>query len=199
MTTADQKEVAPLPTRKVPTRDRINEAALELFGAQSYGTTTLQEIADKLGLTKAALYYYYKTKDELLEEVCGPFLDGFEHIVVHEENQPRTSKTPETLLHAVAEHFLAKRELVMLLCFDRSVEGHPVKQRTHNLLNRVEDLLAGPAPDQERKIRASAAYGAVILPVLQLPEDVPSLQSAATTITNAALAALAPPAQPPSP
>ncbi|MEV4604971.1 TetR/AcrR family transcriptional regulator [Amycolatopsis sp. NPDC049253] len=180
-----------MPTSKVPTRDRIKAAALELFSTQSYGTTTLQDIADKLGLTKAALYYYFKTKDELLEEVSGPFLDGFELIVVREETRPRTSQTPETLLLAFVEHLLAKRELVMLLCFDRSVQGHPVKQRTHDLLDRVGDLLAGPAPDQERKIQASAAIGAVILPVLRLPEEAPSPQSAATTITNAALATLA--------
>lgn len=182
-----------MPTRKASTRDRIKEAALDLFSAQSYGTTTLQDIADRLGLTKAALYYYFKTKDELLEEVSGPFLDGFEHIVVQAETQPGTAHTPRTLLLALAEHLVAKREMVMVLCFDRSVQAHPVKRRTHDLLNRVADLLTGPAPDQERTVRATAAIGAIILPVLRLPGEPPE-RSAAVTITHAAFAALTPPA-----
>jgi hypothetical protein len=127
------------------------------------------------------------------QEVGGPFVDGLEHLVVRTETQPRTAQTPQTLLLALAEHLLNKRDLVMLLCFDRSVQGHPVKQRTHDLLNRIQDLLAGPAPDQDRAIRAAAAIGAVILPVLLAFEEGASRDSAATTITHAALAALTPP------
>ncbi|MFN2452513.1 MAG: helix-turn-helix domain-containing protein, partial [Candidatus Dormibacteria bacterium] len=45
------------------TRPVILAAALEHFYAQGYEATTLQQLADQLGVTKAALYYHYRTKD----------------------------------------------------------------------------------------------------------------------------------------
>lgn len=175
-----------MPTRKIPTRERIKEAALELFGEQSYGATTLQDIADRLGLTKAALYYYYKSKDELLDDVSGAFLDGFERIVAEAEARSGTSPGSEALLLALAGHLLGKRPMVMVLCFDRSVENHPVKQRTHDLLARVANVLTGPDPDQERMVRGHAAIGAVLLPVLLRPDEVSSSDESAIEAIKAA-------------
>lgn len=44
----------------------IRAAALKLFASQGYDRTSLKDIADELGLTHPALYYYYQSKDELL-------------------------------------------------------------------------------------------------------------------------------------
>ncbi|MGH9099492.1 MAG: TetR/AcrR family transcriptional regulator, partial [Acidimicrobiales bacterium] len=40
-----------------PTRDRILDTALLLFTEKGFDATSLQEIADRLGFTKAAIYY----------------------------------------------------------------------------------------------------------------------------------------------
>jgi AcrR family transcriptional regulator len=48
------------------TRGKILEAALELFGAQGFDSTTVREIAQRVGLTDAALYYHFKSKREIL-------------------------------------------------------------------------------------------------------------------------------------
>ena len=45
------------------TRERIKQVALELFTEQGYEGTSLREIAERLGVTKAALYYHFKSKD----------------------------------------------------------------------------------------------------------------------------------------
>ncbi|HZE38113.1 MAG TPA: helix-turn-helix domain-containing protein [Stackebrandtia sp.] len=47
------------------TRERIKQVAMELFSEQGYDGTSLREIAERLGLTKAALYYHFKTKDDI--------------------------------------------------------------------------------------------------------------------------------------
>lgn len=47
-------------------RDEISEKALELFIAQGYDATPLSHIAKALGLTKAGIYHYFKSKEELL-------------------------------------------------------------------------------------------------------------------------------------
>src|SRR5215475_13717231 len=45
------------------TRERIQSIALELFAEQGYEKTSLREIAERLGVTKAALYYHFRSKE----------------------------------------------------------------------------------------------------------------------------------------
>src|SRR5689334_6060193 len=47
-------------------RDRILRVALELFTEHGYDGTSLREIAEELDVTKAALYYHFKSKDAIL-------------------------------------------------------------------------------------------------------------------------------------
>jgi AcrR family transcriptional regulator len=54
------------------TRERILEAASDLFTEQGYDATSLREIADRLGFTKAALYYHFQSKDEILRALLEP-------------------------------------------------------------------------------------------------------------------------------
>jgi AcrR family transcriptional regulator len=48
------------------TRERILDVALDLFIEQGYDKTSLREIADRLGFTKAALYYHFERKEDIL-------------------------------------------------------------------------------------------------------------------------------------
>ena len=54
------------------TRERILAVANELFTEQGYEGTSLREIADRLGFTKAALYYHFRSKDEILVALLEP-------------------------------------------------------------------------------------------------------------------------------
>src|ERR1700744_2302399 len=51
------------------TRERILEIALDLFSEQGYEKTSLRDIADRLGTTKAALYYHFERKEDILLEL----------------------------------------------------------------------------------------------------------------------------------
>ena len=48
------------------TQDRILSAALELFGEHGVNGTSYQMVADTLGVTKAAIYHQFKTKDDIV-------------------------------------------------------------------------------------------------------------------------------------
>ena len=54
------------------TRTRIQRVALELFTEQGYEKTSLREVAERLGVTKAALYYHFKSKDEIVSAWSRP-------------------------------------------------------------------------------------------------------------------------------
>ncbi len=56
------------------TRDRILQTALDLFIEQGYETTSLREIAERVGVTKAALYYHFASKEEIFRTLLEPLL-----------------------------------------------------------------------------------------------------------------------------
>ena len=51
------------------TRARILKAALHLFAEHGFAGTSTREISERLGFTKAALYYHFRTKDDLLAAI----------------------------------------------------------------------------------------------------------------------------------
>ncbi len=53
--------------REKPMKQRILEEALQLFAQNGYTGTSMNDIAAKLGVTKAALYKHYKSKQEILD------------------------------------------------------------------------------------------------------------------------------------
>lgn len=56
-------------SRENNTKERILEEALKLFAQSGYMGTSMNDIADKLGVTKAALYKHYKSKQEILDSI----------------------------------------------------------------------------------------------------------------------------------
>ena len=61
--------------RSTDTRERIVDVALELFTRKGFAATTMQDIADELGLTKAAVYHYHRSKDDLIQSLVRPAVE----------------------------------------------------------------------------------------------------------------------------
>jgi AcrR family transcriptional regulator len=59
----------------VETRDRIVREALGLFLERGYEGTSLQDIADRVGITKPAIYYHFENKAQLSHEVLSLFFE----------------------------------------------------------------------------------------------------------------------------
>ncbi len=53
------------------TRGRILRAALELFAEHGYGATSMRQIAEQLGITKAALYYHFDSKEDIVHALLA--------------------------------------------------------------------------------------------------------------------------------
>lgn len=47
-------------------RDQVARAAVELFAEKGYANTSVQEVVERAGVTKGAMYHYYRSKDDLL-------------------------------------------------------------------------------------------------------------------------------------
>ena len=60
------RAAVPADRARLPTKQRIEQAALQLFAAKGFEATGIRDIADRAGLSTAALYHYMGSKDELL-------------------------------------------------------------------------------------------------------------------------------------
>ncbi len=67
------------------TKALIIQTALSTFMEKGYDNTTLNDVAEKIGITKPALYYHFKNKEELFNEVMDTFLNYFEEIMCNLE------------------------------------------------------------------------------------------------------------------
>src|SRR5271154_3361262 len=107
------------------TRERILDIALELFVTQGYDKTSLRDIAGRIGTTKAALYYHFERKQDILLELhlrlhaLGH--EALEQLALLEDGQPRADAWPG-LVDRFIDQVLDNRELVLL------------HQRNHNAL-----------------------------------------------------------------
>lgn len=84
--------------RRTDTRAQIRTVALELFAEQGYDKTSLREIAERLGVTKAAVYYHFKTKEEILGNLLDDFLAQVDEVVRWGQAQPVSAQTRREVL-----------------------------------------------------------------------------------------------------
>ena len=55
---------------KKNTRAKILQTSLELFSQRGYEKTSIQNIIDNVGISKGGFYHYYKSKEDVLEDIC---------------------------------------------------------------------------------------------------------------------------------
>ncbi|MET8234031.1 TetR/AcrR family transcriptional regulator [Micromonospora sp. NPDC005298] len=85
------------------TRERIKAVALELFTEQGYEKTSLREIAERLNVTKAALYYHFKSKDDIVASFVEDRLKQMDDLTAWGESQPPTLATRRELISRYAD------------------------------------------------------------------------------------------------
>lgn len=69
------------------TRERIQDVARELFVRQGVQRTSLQDIADRLGITKPALYYHFSSREELVRSILEPLIEEGERFITEHEKR----------------------------------------------------------------------------------------------------------------
>jgi AcrR family transcriptional regulator len=141
------------------TRQRILVAAVELFSASGYAGTSIRDIADALGMTKAALYYHFAGKEEILQAVTAPVHEDMDRLVRWAAAPPRPG--PAELLSALADLLSRHGPLLISVFGDPSaVRRHLPQDRAREGMVILETMLAGSA-EPEPMLRARCALGAL--------------------------------------
>ncbi|MFG1930743.1 TetR/AcrR family transcriptional regulator [Mycobacterium sp. NPDC048908] len=105
------------------TRQRLLDVAKTLISRHGFAGTSLQMIADELGFTKAAIYYHFRTRDQLLIAVMEPILHQIRRVVETAENQ----RTPRMQMDAMVVGFAGvvarNRSMAAVVVFDPGVHA----------------------------------------------------------------------------
>jgi AcrR family transcriptional regulator len=146
---------------------RIASLALARFRVGGFVGTSIADLAGALGVSKAAIYYHYRSKDALLHRLIDPLLDAID-ACIQDHNQPR--RTARQLLGDYLAVLLAHREVVPLVATDVAVLNHPtIGPRLHAQNQQLQSLLTAPNTDVAARLRAEAAVGAIWRPLIAQP------------------------------
>ncbi|MBZ9714366.1 TetR/AcrR family transcriptional regulator [Deinococcus multiflagellatus] len=172
---------------KAARRAEMVRVAHALWRAHRYEDITLQAVATRLGLTKAALYGYFPTKESLFlalyETLLGDFLaDWQRHLTLGGTHTPASLAALSTaLLRDHADLTRLMPHLAGLLERNLTPEGALAHKRW--LLSRLEPLLpalvhALPALDTERALALLTYTQALVAGLYPMGDPAPAVQAA---------------------
>jgi AcrR family transcriptional regulator len=140
------------------TRRAILAVAQELFAAYGYAGTSVADITNRLGMSKAALYYHFRSKTEILQALLQEPIAAYSRLA---EGAAGPLGTRE-LLGAVIDTTADLRALVDVIGNDPSAQSalQDLLPRSREINEAITAALAGPQPDPATIIRAHAAYAA---------------------------------------
>jgi AcrR family transcriptional regulator len=153
---------------------RIAGLALQRFRRGGFAGTSIADLAGILGVSKAAVYYHYRSKDTLLHRLVDPLLDAIDACIDEHSTptpaRPVGSPAARGLLGDYLAVLIAHREVVALVATDVAVLNHPtIGPRIRAQDQRLRTLLAAPDASPAATLRAEAALGAIRRPVTTEP------------------------------
>jgi AcrR family transcriptional regulator len=159
-------------------RERVLAAALELFAEHGVSGTSLQMIADRVGVAKASVYYQFHTKEDIVLTLMSPVFDDIARLVkiAHAVNSAEARR--DVALSGLVELAVRNRSLTTVFFGDPAVDG---LVRSHEefaeAIAGFDTLLAGATPDDETRVAMSVItagiYGTAINPhLVDIPDEV---------------------------
>ncbi|MFD9946274.1 TetR family transcriptional regulator [Nonomuraea sp. NPDC059023] len=155
------------------TSQRILDAASDLFAARGYRATSMQAIADRVGITKAALYYHFDSKDEILRHVTLPLLDELEQVLAEAESGGGgTDEVRWRAIEGYVDVHLRHRSTLTMLVKDMTLLVQaPVAERFRAAIALANELVAGPGSDLAQRVRASQVVAGLADPVVLFRDE----------------------------
>jgi AcrR family transcriptional regulator len=152
------------------TREKILNIALDLFTEHGYDKTSLREIADELGLTKAAVYYHFERKEDILlalhlrmHALGHDVLDRLRDI----DAGPASLEQWASLLDQFIDQVLANRKLFLFHARNQNALESIAKSE-HNtaehqdMEEQLRRFLGSPAIPVGVRVRMACSIGAVM-------------------------------------
>jgi AcrR family transcriptional regulator len=167
--------------RRGDTRARIQQVALELFAEQGYERTSLREIAERLGVTKAALYYHFKSKEDIVRSFTEDYFARLDALIAWGREQPASAETSRDLIDRYITIVLESGEVFRFLERNQATV-HGTEDGKHRFtqfrprLSALMEIITGPGAPPRSRIRAAAAIFAVSTSCMFFTKDAPEAE-----------------------
>lgn len=179
--------------RRKDMRAQILQVALELFTRQGYDKTSLREIAERLEVSKAALYYHFTSKEEMLRALVAAIPRAFDELVDWGESLPRSAESRKEILRRLAA--LTSEKLNPVLRFVQanstaieavSGDGESMHEVFTPGLRKIGRILVEPGAELTDQIRAIIAVNLVMMGSRPILPDV-GLEATPELVSQAVL------------
>jgi AcrR family transcriptional regulator len=146
------------------TRERILEVAADLFIEQGYDATSLREIAEKIGVTKAALYYHFSSKEDILRALAAPAMSATTTALALLPEGTVDVDAWADVVSGLTDWLLENRKVLLLFERNHGVMhelAHDSEHfEMHELLHeRVDKIFGDEAVPLDDRIRMAASLG----------------------------------------
>ncbi|MGV9680001.1 TetR/AcrR family transcriptional regulator [Nocardia sp. NPDC003482] len=173
--------------RRSDTRERIRAAAMELFAERGYERTSLREIAEQLGVTKAALYYHFRTKEDIVVSLAEDLRRGVDDIMRWAETTPPgPARAREIVLrYGALLHGLGKDMMRLFADNQAAFRDLGIGASLRYEFRELADLMAAPTPTPLSVFHARQALLAISWSVSMMGDvdlDDDQSRTAATSI-----------------
>ena len=149
------------------TRQQILETAQRLFAELGYDATSLQMIADEMGLTKAAVYYHFRAKNEILHAIMLPGVQRLEALIDEAAAIRGRRARLEFLVNGFVDFLVQNRHYTVMAVTDPAAKRNKLDDESVTLRQRGLTLLFGDNPTGAERLSMSVLY--------RLPECLPDL------------------------
>ncbi|MET7270341.1 helix-turn-helix domain-containing protein [Streptomyces flaveolus] len=144
--------------RRGDTRQRIQDVALELFAEQGYEKTSLREIAERLDVTKAALYYHFKTKEEILVSIFEDLSRPIEDLIEWGRLQPHTLETKQEIVRRYSDALAGAAPLFRFMQENQAaIRELRIGEMFKTRMLGLRDILIDPEADLVDQVRCVSA------------------------------------------
>ncbi|WP_432194092.1 TetR/AcrR family transcriptional regulator [Streptomyces sp. bgisy027] len=144
--------------RRGDTRQRIQDVALELFAEQGYEKTSLREIAEHLEVTKAALYYHFKTKEEIIVSLFEDLTKPIEELIDWGRQQPHTLETKQEIVRRYSEALAGASPLFRFMQENQAtVRELSIGETFKDRMLGMRDIVIDPDADLVDQVRCISA------------------------------------------
>jgi AcrR family transcriptional regulator len=148
------------------TRQQILETAQRLFTELGYDATSLQMIADEMGLTKAAVYYHFRAKNEILHAAMLPGIQRLGALLDEAAALRGRRARIEHLVNGFVDFLVQNRQYTVMAATDPAAKRDK-DNKSEALRQRALTLLFGDNPTGAERLSSSLLY--------RLPECLPDL------------------------
>jgi AcrR family transcriptional regulator len=141
--------------KKVATRLAIHEAGMRLFAERGFGGTTVDDIADAAGVSRATVFSYYATKEEIVFGEAAAAVEGL-------AARLREGGSTVTAVRAWLTELTGWLEPELLVQLELAREAPTVAARRLQIYRDIEDVIAAAlerelGPEHQLAARMSAA------------------------------------------